>query len=47
MHLYGGVGHSFTNRGIDAWNMPGFAWHEAADHRSWSALLALFDEVFA
>ena len=47
MHLYGGVGHSFTNRGIDAWNIPGFAYHEAADRRSWAALLALFDEVFA
>jgi dienelactone hydrolase len=47
MHLYGGVGHSFTNRGIDAWNMPGFTYHEAADRRSWTALLALFDEVFA
>jgi len=47
MHLYGGVGHSFTNRGIDAWNIPCFVYHEAADRRSWAALLALFDEVFA
>jgi dienelactone hydrolase len=46
MHLYGGVGHSFTNRYIDAWNIPGFAYHEAADRRSWRAMRELFDEVF-
>src|SRR5688500_14759225 len=27
LHLYGGVGHSFTNPDIDAWNLPGFAHH--------------------
>jgi dienelactone hydrolase len=46
MHLYGGVGHSFTNRYIDAWNIPGFAYHAAADRRSWRAMCDLFDEVF-
>ena len=46
MHLYGGVGHSFTNRYIDAWNIPGFAYHSAADQRSWRAMRDLFDEVF-
>jgi len=46
MHLYGGVGHSFTNREIDAWNLPGFAYHEAADRRSWAALRTLLYEVF-
>jgi len=38
MHLYGGVGHSFTNRYIDAWNIPGFAYHAAADRRPWRAM---------
>jgi dienelactone hydrolase len=47
LHLYGGVGHSFTNPGIDAWNFPGFAFDPAAERRSWAAMLALFDEVFA
>jgi len=46
MHLYGGVGHSFTNRDIDAWNIPGFAYHAAADQRSWRAMRDLFNEVF-
>ncbi len=44
--LYGGVGHSFTNRGIDAYDMPGFAYDEMADRRSWQAMRALFDETF-
>ncbi len=46
MRVYGGVGHSFTNRDIDAWKFPGFAYHETADRRSWSAMRAFFDEVF-
>ena len=46
VHLYGGVGHSFTNRDIDAWNLPGFRYHEDADRRSWAAMLGLLDEVF-
>ena len=45
MHLYGGVGHSFTNREIDAWKFPGFAYDEVADRRSWLAMRNLFDEV--
>lgn len=45
LHLYGGVGHSFTNRDIDALNLPGFAYDEAADRRSWAAMLNLFEEV--
>jgi dienelactone hydrolase len=46
LHLYGGVGHSFTNRDIDAWKLPGFAYDERADRRSWAAMLGLFEEVF-
>ncbi|HEX8240664.1 MAG TPA: dienelactone hydrolase family protein [Allosphingosinicella sp.] len=45
LHLYGGVGHSFTNPDIDAHGLPGFAYDEAADRRSWAAMLNLFDEV--
>ncbi|HEX5050734.1 MAG TPA: dienelactone hydrolase family protein [Planctomycetota bacterium] len=45
MVLYGGAGHSFTNRDIDAWKFPGFAYHADADRRSWQAMRLLFDEV--
>lgn len=46
LHLYGGVGHSFTNREIDAWNLPGFRYDEQADRRSWAAMRELLGEVF-
>jgi dienelactone hydrolase len=46
LHLYGGVGHSFTNREIDAWNLPGFRYDATADARSWAALRQLLGEVF-
>lgn len=47
LHLYGSAGHSFTNPEIGAWKLPGFYYDEKADRRSWAAMLALFDEVFA
>ena len=43
---YGGAGHSFTDKTVDAMNMPGFSYNEAVDKRSWSAMRALFDESF-
>jgi dienelactone hydrolase len=46
LHVYGGVGHSFTNKEIDAWGLPGFRYDEAADRRSWAALMHLFGELF-
>ncbi|HEV2817970.1 MAG TPA: dienelactone hydrolase family protein [Allosphingosinicella sp.] len=46
LHLYGGVGHSFTNPGIDAWNLPGFRYDARADARAWAALARLLGEVF-
>jgi dienelactone hydrolase len=45
MHLYGGVGHSFTNAEIDAWNYPGFRYDSEADARSWRAMRSLFEEI--
>lgn len=45
MQLLGGAGHSFTNRDIDAYGFPGFAYHADADRRSWLAMRAFFDEV--
>jgi dienelactone hydrolase len=45
LHLYGGVGHSFTNPDIDALGIAGFAYDETADRRSWAAMLNLFEET--
>jgi dienelactone hydrolase len=45
LHLYGGVGHSFTNPDIDRLGLAGFAYDEAADRRSWAAMLGLFEET--
>lgn len=47
LHLYGGVGHSFTNPDIDALGLAGFAYDEKADRRSWAAMLSLFEETLA
>jgi dienelactone hydrolase len=46
MILYGGVGHSFTNPDVGALGRAGFAYDEAADKRSWAAMMELFGEVF-
>jgi dienelactone hydrolase len=46
LHLYGGVGHSFTNRDVDALGYPGFRYDERAARRSWATMQALLDEVF-
>jgi len=42
---YGQAGHAFTDRNVDAMNMPGFRYHERTDQRSWAAMRALFDEA--
>jgi dienelactone hydrolase len=47
LHVFGGVGHSFTNREIDARAIPGFAYNERADRRAWALMLALLGEVFS
>jgi dienelactone hydrolase len=46
LHVFGGVGHSYTNRDIDAAAPPGFAYNEKADSRAWDLMLSLLDEVF-
>lgn len=43
--VYGGVGHSFTDRSVDALNLPGFKYDAAADRRSWKAMKDLFEEA--
>jgi len=47
LHVYGNVGHSFTNPAIDAFGIPGFAYDEQADRRSWQAMLELFEETLS
>jgi len=46
LHLYGGVGHSFTNCEIDAWDLPGFRYDANADRRSGAAMRQLLEEAF-
>lgn len=43
---YGGAAHSFTDKSVDAMNMPGFKYHAPTDRRSWRAMKNLFGEVF-
>ncbi len=45
LNLYGGAGHSFTNPNAGAVGMPGFAYHEPTDRRSWAAMVDLFKET--
>lgn len=48
IHLYGGVVHSFTNTAAATLGRPEFARYDAkADARSWAAMQAFFDEIFA
>jgi dienelactone hydrolase len=47
MYLYGGAGHSFTNRRADDFGMPGIAYHATTDARTWRVMLDVFDETLA
>jgi dienelactone hydrolase len=44
--FYGGAGHSFTDKSVDAFKIPHFKFHAPTDRRSWAAMKTLFDEVF-
>lgn len=44
---YGNAVHSFTNRAVDAYKIPGAMYNDKADARSWAAMKALFEEAFA
>ncbi len=46
MHLHGGVAHSFTNERASEAALPGVAYDQRTDERSWRAMLDLFDEAF-
>ena len=43
---YPGAVHSFTVKEADAKNLPGMAYQEAADKKSWNQMKALFHDVF-
>jgi dienelactone hydrolase len=45
MNLYGGAAHSFTNPAAGSMGMPGVAYHEPTDRRSWAAMVDLFEET--
>jgi dienelactone hydrolase len=47
LHVFGGVGHSFSNPAVDALGWPGFAYHASADRRSWDLMRALLTEQLA
>lgn len=44
--IYGGARHSFTSKAADAREISALAYDADAARRSWSAMLALFDEIF-
>jgi dienelactone hydrolase len=44
---YSQAGHSFTDKGVAAFNIPNFEYHADTDRRSWAAMRALFDETFS
>jgi dienelactone hydrolase len=46
MDIYGGARHSFTNPYADGYGMPGLAYNENADRRSWMRMLRFFEEIF-
>jgi dienelactone hydrolase len=47
LHVFGGVGHTFTDTRADAVQVPGFGYSASADRRSWSMALSMLEEVFA
>lgn len=46
LHLFGGVGHMYTNPVANALGRDGFGYNAKAEHRAWSMALSLLDEVF-
>ena len=44
--VYGGAHHAFTNPDADKFGIPNIKYDPEADHRSWTAMEAFFDEIF-
>ncbi len=47
LHLFGGVGHSFTNPAADGTRMSAIKYHGPSATRSWKIMVDLFAETFA
>jgi dienelactone hydrolase len=48
LHLFGGVGHTYTNPRVNELvAMPGFGYDARAERRAWTMAFSLLDEVFA
>lgn len=46
INIYSGAQHAFTNPAADSHHIPGIAYNEQADKRSWAAAKDFFEEVF-
>jgi dienelactone hydrolase len=46
LNAYSDAVHAFTNPNADKHNIPGVAYNEQADRRSWQAMQMFWDEVF-
>ena len=46
IHAYGNAGHAFTDESRRGSDMPGVAYEERADRRSWAAMQGFLAEVF-
>jgi dienelactone hydrolase len=46
LYLYGGAVHSFTNPNASRSDVPGVAYHQPTDERSWRDTLDFFEERF-
>ena len=46
VNVYGGAHHAFTNPDADRHHIANIAYDAQADHRSWEAMKAFFDEIF-
>lgn len=47
LHVFGGVGHSYTNPDIGALGWEGFRYDAAAERRSWKMMLDFLEEELA
>jgi dienelactone hydrolase len=46
LHVFGGVGHSYTNPRVGELGRPGFVYDARATRRAWALAMSLLDEVF-
>jgi dienelactone hydrolase len=46
LHLFGGVGHTFTDPAVDVLGLPGMAYDPTADRLSWTMMRALLEICF-